>query len=189
MLKGLFGLLFSIIYQPSKAWNMLSEKQETDNENFFKSYFYPLLGIIALFSFLGVFFTRKEFEVQLALKNAISLLIAVYAGLYLASYLLSEFRFRYLGKEKDLKLCQRFVGYASAIVYALYLVLSFFPEFFFLKIFLLYTVYIVWEGATSYMGVEEKHKLKFTLLASVIIILCPFLIEKITFMLMPGLRA
>lgn len=60
-----------------------------------------------------------------------------------------------------MKLCQRFVGYSSSLMFALNIVLMLLPEFFFLRIFVLYTFYIVWEGAGPYMQVEEKIRLKF----------------------------
>ena len=45
-------------------------------------------------------------------------------------------------------------------MFALNIVLVLFPEFFFLQIFVLYTFYIVWEGAGPYMQVTEAERLK-----------------------------
>ena len=55
-------------------------------------------------------------------------------------------------------------------------------------LFVLYTFYIVWEGAGPYMRVEEKIRLKFVGTATGLILLTPWLIEVILSMLMPGLR-
>ena len=60
-------------------------------------------------------------------------------------------------------------------------------SFFFLRIFILYTFYIVWEGAGPYMGVEEKIRLKFVGFTTAIILLTPVVIEILLSMLMPGL--
>ena len=87
-----------------------------------------------------------------------------------------------------MKLCQRFVGYSSSLMFALNIVLMLLPEFFFLQIFVLYTFYIVWEGAGPYMQVEEKIRLKFVGVATGLILLMPRLIEVVLSMLMPGLR-
>ena len=57
-----------------------------------------------------------------------------------------------------------------------------------IRIFILYTVYIVWEGAESYMGVEENVKLKFVGIVSAVILLAPIIIDFLLSMLMPGLR-
>ena len=40
-----------------------------------------------------------------------------------------------------------------------------------------YIVYVVWEGVPILMGVEEKQRLKYTLLSSVLLILCPAVIQ------------
>ena len=73
-------------------------------------------------------------------------------------------------------------------MFALNIVLMLLPEFFFLRIFILYTFYIVWEGAGPYMQVEENERLKFAGITTVIILLTPAVIEFVLFMLMPGLR-
>lgn len=87
-----------------------------------------------------------------------------------------------------MKLCQRFVGYSSSLMFALNIVLMLLPEFFFLRIFILYTFYIVWEGAGPYMQVEENIRLKFVGIATAVILITPALIEFVLFLLMPGLR-
>jgi cation transport ATPase len=178
-----------LISQPAKAWITLSDKREIDNEGFYKSYLYPLFGMVALLSFVGVFLTEKNFDVQIALRNCIRFLITSFAGFYLASYFLSKVMSKVFNRPGEMRLCQRFVGYSSSLTYVLFMVLSLFPELFFLRIFLLYTIYIVWEGAIPYMAVEENNQMKFTVQAGVIVLLTPFVIEMIMFMLMPGLRS
>ena len=87
-----------------------------------------------------------------------------------------------------MKLCQRFVGYSSSLMFALNIVLMLLPEFFFLRIFVLYTfLYRMGRGRPLYAG-EEKIRLKFVGTATGLILLTPWLIEVILSMLMPGLR-
>ena len=40
-----------------------------------------------------------------------------------------------------------------------------------------YIVYVVWEGAPIVMQVEEKNRLRFTILSSLLLILCPAVIQ------------
>ena len=84
---------------------------------------YPLIGFVTVAAFLGVLFTRKEFDVELALKSSIRTLVAAFGGFYLASYLLNEIWQGWFKREKDMKLCQRFVGYSSSLMFALNIVL------------------------------------------------------------------
>ena len=190
MLKNLYEQLYRLIYRPAKSWEVLAGEKENikDNESFFKSYLYPVIGIVALLAFIGVFFHQRNFDIQLALKLTIRSTIALFAGFYMASYILSEVMVRYFSKEKCLLKCQRFVGYSSALVYVIYMVLAFFPDSNFLLLFSLYSIYMIWEGAIIYMGISDEERSKFSMVAAAIILLSPIVIERIMFLFMPGMR-
>ncbi|HCC51162.1 MAG TPA: hypothetical protein DEQ30_03180 [Porphyromonadaceae bacterium] len=188
MFKDLFNTTILLIFNPSEAWRMLAGKRTDDNEKFLSGFVYPFIGLITIAAFLGVLFTRKEFDVQIALKAAILALLSAFGGFFLASYLLNEVWRSLFKQEKNMKLCQNFVGYSSALMFSLNILLSLLPEFFFLRFFVLYTIYIVWEGAIPYMGVKEPEQLKFVSFATVIIVATPFMLEFILRLLMPGLR-
>ena len=79
------------------------------------------------------------------------------------------------------------VGYSSSLMFALNIVLTLLPEFFFLQIFVAYTFYIIWEGAGPYMGVEEKIRLKFVAITTVVTLLAPAAIQFALSLLMPGM--
>ena len=172
MYKEIFRWVIAIISQPAKAWALLAKKGEKQEE-FLSRFVYPLIGFVTVAAFLGVLFTRKEFDLELALKSSIRTLVSSFGGFYLGAYLM--------------KLWLRFVGYSSSFMFALNIVLMLLPDFFFLRIFILYTFYIVWEGAGPYMGVEEKIRLKFVGFTTAIILLTPAVIEILLSMLMPGL--
>ena len=187
MYSDIFKLVVAIISQPGKTWESLSKREE-DNEDFLSRFVYPLIGIVAVTAFLGILFTRKEFDVELALKSSIRTLVATFGGFYLASYLLNELWQGVFNRDKDMQLCQRFVGYASSLMFTLNIVLTLLPEFFFLRIFGLYTFYIVWEGAVPYMQIEEANRMKFVGYTTGLILLTPWIIEFVLSLLMPGLR-
>jgi hypothetical protein len=173
------------------AWVKLKNEQNEQNEGnetFLSRFVYPFIGLITLATFVGNFLSRRDFDLQSALKMSILSLISSIGGFFLASYLLNEIWNRFFGREKDFKLCQRFIGYSFVAVFAVDIILSLLPEFFFLKIFMLYTIYIVWEGARLYMEVDETGQLKLSLIATALIIFVPVLIEIIFRILMPGLR-
>ena len=187
MYKEIIKLVILIVSQPAKAWEMLSLK-ENKEEDFLSRFIYPLIGLVTLSAFLGVLFTRKEFDVELALKSSIKTLVSYFGGFYLAAYVLNELWLSMFKRMKDMKQWQRFVGYSSSLVYALSIILMLLPEFFFLRIFILYTVYIVWEGSGPYMEDDEPVRLKFVGVVSAVIILAPIVIDFVLSMLMPGLR-
>ena len=188
MYKNLFNTAISLIFKPSHAWKELKEKQADKSESFLSDYVYPFVGFITIAAFVGVLFTRKEFDVQTALKAAILALLSVFSGFFLASYFLNEIWHSLFHRERNLKQCMCFVGYSSSLMFALNIVLSLLPEFFFLRFFVLYTIYIVWEGAVPYMDVKESEQLKFVGFSTTIIILTPLAFELILGLMMPGLR-
>ena len=143
MYKEIFRWVIAIISQPAKAWVLLAKKGEKQEE-FLSRFVYPLIGFVTVAAFLGVLFTRKEFDLELALKSSIRTLVSSFGGFYLGAYLMNEIWQGIFKREKDLKLWLRFVGYSSSLMFALNIVLMLLPEFFFLRIFILYTFYIVW---------------------------------------------
>ncbi len=188
MYKELFKWVIAIISQPGKAWDMLTKKEDNTDE-FLNRFIYPLIGLVTATTFVGVLLTQKEFTIELALKSSIRTLVASFGGFYLGAYLLNEVWQSVFSRAKDMKLCQRFVGYSSSLMFALNIILTLLPEFFFLRIFVLYTFYIVWEGAVPYMQIEESVRLKFTAFTTFIILLTPWLIGFIISILMPNLSA
>jgi hypothetical protein len=188
MFKDLYNTTISLIFSPSKAWRDLREKRTDDNEKFLSGFVYPFIGMITLSAFLGVLFTRKEFDIQIALKSAILSLLSVFGGFFLASYLVNEMWYTLFKGRKNIKLCQNFVGYSSVLMFSLDILLRLFPEFFFLRFLLLYTIYIVWEGAIPYMDMQESEQLKFVGFSTAIIIGTPYILRFILGLLMPGLK-
>ena len=188
MYKDIIKLIIALVSCPGKTWDMLSKKEESQEE-FFSRFPYPLMGVVAVVAFVAIFLTRKEFDLQIALKSAILSLIVTFGGFFATSYLLNEIGVKWLNIAKNLKLWQRFVGYNSSVMFALNMILLLLPEFFFLRVLVLYIFYMVWEGAPIYMGTEEVTRFKFTLSTTACILAIPFIIEHVVVMLMPGLRA
>ena len=179
--------MISIILKPIEAWEELT-LQENERDTFLSQFIYPLIGMIALAAFLGILFTRKEFDFEIALKITLRTVIAVAGGFFLGAYFLNEVWKGIFDQPKDMALCRLFVGYASSLMFVLYIITALLPEFFFLHIFVLYTVYIIWEGAVVFMQVDEEDRLKFTVITAFIVIVTPFVIEHALRMLMPGFR-
>ena len=78
----------------------------------------------------------------------------------------------------NMPLTQQFAGYALVVSFLLQIVTGLLPDFRIIAWLLqFYIVYVVWEGVPILMGVEEKQRLKYTLLSSVLLILCPAVIQ------------
>ena len=114
MYKEIFRWVIAIISQPAKAWVLLAKKGEKQEE-FLSRFVYPLIGFVTVAAFLGVLFTRKEFDLELALKSSIRTLVSLVRWFYLGAYLMNEIWQGIFKREKDLKLWLRFVGYSLVV--------------------------------------------------------------------------
>jgi hypothetical protein len=62
----------------------------------------------------------------------------------------------------------------------LQIIIGLLPDFNIIALLLqFYTIYVVWEGADKLMEVEEKYRLRFTILASILLLACPMVIQVI----------
>lgn len=187
MFKELYKTTISLIIKPSIAWQELNARHTENNEKFLSDYVYPFIGMIVAATFLGELFSLKEFDLQIALKSAILDAISYFGGFFLASYLINESLVRFFHHERNMSICQRFTGYSSALMFTVTILLKLIPEFFFLQFALLYTFYIVWEGAQQYMDIDEAKQLKFVTISTIIIVATPQILASVIGLLIPGL--
>ena len=187
MYKSIIKWILAVNIQPARAWRVLAKKNK-DSQDILTSFVYPLIGILTLVAFVSVFLNRQESDTQMALKSAITILVTTFCSYYSAVYILNELGNRYFDQTKSITKWQQFIGYASSLMFAMNIVLMLIPDFFFLRAFVLYTFYVIWEGSTIFMDVKETDKVKFTGIVTVVILFSPQIIERILYWLMPGLR-
>ena len=78
----------------------------------------------------------------------------------------------------DMPLTQQFAGYALVVLFLLQIIIGILPDFNIIGLLLqFYIVYVVWEGASTLMKVEEKDRLRFTIISSILLIACPMIIQ------------
>lgn len=176
MFKKIVTLIVRIISKPEDSWHMLSTKK--DHESFLNHYLYPIFGLVALTSFVGGMWFVSGGNLQVALKSSIIDIVTVYGGYYIGSYILNETLPRF-GIPKNEPQVQQFVGYASALMYALFIILPFLSDFFVLWLFAFYTAYIVHTSYGVYIVGKEESRMHFTGVATAAILLTPAIIKLI----------
>ena len=106
------------------------------------------------------------------MKQAIIVVVAVYGGYFIASYVLNEVAEKFSLK-KNMPMFKKYVGFSSVVIYLLYLITPFFSNFIILWLLALYTVHILYIGAQYYLKVDKQNHLNFTLLSSAFILFTP----------------
>ena len=169
-----------LISSPARAWEEIH--LEEDRRKVLMDFVYPLLGLCGLAVFLGALFSLGWGEPEsyrYAMQECCAVVVSLFGGYFLAAYLMNVAGMRLFRLADDAPLMQQFAGYASVVVFLLNVVLGLFPKFPVVMALLLqfYTVYIVWEGVLKMVQIEEKDRLRFTVLFSVLLLLCPFAID------------
>lgn len=168
-----------LISSPARAWEEI--RVETDRRKVFTAFVYPLIGLCGLSVFIGSLWTMGwggPQSFQYAMTQCCSVAVSLFGGYFLAAYLINGLCVRMLFMPNDLPLAQQFAGYALVVLFLLKIVLGILPDFWIIALLLqFYTLYVVWEGSTVLMRVPDEYRLRFTVLASVLIIGCPEVIE------------
>lgn len=177
MLRKILEVIIKLVVVTPKAWTDIYKEKNTYYE-FHNHFLHPIFGVIALTSFIGGMWISRDGNLQSALKQSIISIVAVYGGYLIASYTINDLAPRF-NLEKNLLLFRKFVGYASTVIYLLYIVTPFFPNFIILWLCAIYTIYIVYTGAQYFIKVKDDRLVNFSLLASALIVFAPAAIHQL----------
>ncbi len=182
-----------MISSPAKAWEEIS--LEEDKRMGLGAFVYPMIGLCGLSVFAGVFIynignddlTSNQLF-QLAMTKCCAVFVAFFAGYFLAAKAISKMATSIFHFDCDMRQAEQLVGYSMVVPFVLKIMVGVVPAFFILKlIFQFYIIYVVWEGAKILLKMDENKSTGFTVLASLIILFCPFIIEfifnKLTYLL------
>ena len=138
----------------------------------------PVIGLLSLASFLGVIINNQGVNFQYALVEAIVTFCGAYFSIYVAGFILGELS-ETLSIEKDRQTIIKYLPFAYSAFYLTIFVTELIPELFFLKVLILYTVYLVWEQAAVVFNFEENQRVKYTAIYSLVILAVPALLFKL----------
>lgn len=177
--KELIHITLRLISSPAQAWEEI--RLEEDRRKVFTAFVYPMIGLCGLSVFIGSLLTMGwggPQSFQYAMTRCCAVAVALFGGYFLAAYLINVMGVRWMRIPDQLPLVQQFAGYALVVVFLLRIVLGILPDFQIIAILLqFYTVYIVWEGSARLLRVTDANRLRYTLMTSVVLIVCPMLIE------------
>lgn len=168
-----------LISSPARAWEEI--RLDEDKRKIFVSFAYPMIGFCGLSVFIGSLLAKGwsgPESFQYAMTQCCAVAVSLFGGYFLAAYLINGLRVRMFKMKSDILLTQQFAGYALVVVFMLQIIIGLLPDFNIIALLLqFYTVYVVWEGADKLMEVEEKYRLRFTILSSILLLACPMVIQ------------
>lgn len=177
--KELFDRTVLLISSPAKAWERIMD--EGDNKKVMSEFVYPMIGLCGLSVFIGTFIgnTAGASAFQIAMTRCCATFVSLFGGFFLAAYLINLLGKHFFGREEELELNQRFVGYAMVVTFVLEAISGLFSISLLHWVLQFYTVFVVYEGARTLMDVKEKDLTRYSLIASLIVIVCPGLIANV----------
>ena len=177
--KDLFRQIIAILSAPGKAWDEIVGREK--ERNVVSSFVYPMIALCSLAKFIGVFIGRDIVPdvFQMALTRCCAVAVALFGGFFLAVYLLDKMSQFWLKKKESITKIQVFVGYSMTVTFVLDVVSGLFSLEILHWILQIYTIVIVFEGARRLMNIPESRLTLYTLAVTIIILLCPALIELI----------
>lgn len=177
--KDLFQIALQLISSPARAWEEI--RLEEDKRKVFTAFVYPMIGLCGLSVFIGSLITMGwggPQSFQFAMTQCCAVAVSLFGGYFLAAYLINSLCVNMLKMDNDVPLAQQFAGYALVVLFLLKIVIGILPDFKIIALLLqFYIVYVVWEGSARVMQVVEKDRLRFTILSSILLIVCPAAIE------------
>lgn len=168
-----------LISSPAKAWDEISV--EADRQKVMSAFVYPMIGLCGLSVFIGTFIgnTAGASAFQIAMTRCCATFVSLFGGYFLAAYVMNKLGNKLLGRGDQYELNQQFVGYSMVVTFVLDIISGLFSISILHWILQFYTVFVVFEGARTLMGVEEKSLTRYTLITSVIVIVCPAFIKMV----------
>ena len=178
--KNLLHITLLLISSPARAWEEI--RLQGDRRQVFTAFVYPMIGLCGLSVFIGALWTNGWGGPQC------SVAVSLFGGYFLSAWLMDKLRVRLLRAQADLPRMWQFAGYGMVVFFLLKIVLGILPEFQIIALVAqFYTLYVVWEGSRVLLEADDSRRLSFTLLAFVLLVGCPMLVEwvfnELTFML------
>ena len=177
--KSLFHTALLLISSPARAWEEI--RLEEDRRTVFTAFVYPMIGLCGLSVFIGSLLLKGwsgPESFQYAMTQCCAVAVSLFGGYFLAAYLINALRVRLFMQDDDINLTRQFAGYAMVVPFLLQIIIGVLPDFNIIAMLLqFYIVYVVWEGSRSLMEVEEKDRLRFTVISSILQIVCPAVIQ------------
>ena len=175
--KELFHRVVALLSSPAKEWEEIAKNRE--ERLVLSGFVYPMIGLCGLSEFLGTFIGRDFLpEVfQLALTRCCGVAVSLFIGFFLASYLVKLINERWFDCQKTEEEIQVFVGYSLVVTFVLQIISGLFSILIIHWILQIYTLFVVFEGARKMMNIPETSITKYTIVATLVILLSPALID------------
>ena len=171
--KALFNRVSVLLSSPAKAWVEIDSEKGAGRV--MSEFVYPLIGLCGLAVFIGTFLgnTAGVGVFPVAMQLCCGVFVALFGGFFLASYLVNQLGMKLFGLDDQFDRSQQLVGYSMVVLFALHILCGLLSIDLLRWILQFYTLSVVYEGARTLMGIPEAQLTRYTIIMSIIILICP----------------
>jgi len=177
--KFLLHIAFLLISNPAKAWEEIRMRPNIREVSF--EYVYPMIGFSALSVFIGAIWEHgwgSAEDYQYAMMMCAGVVVSLFGAYFLSAYLINMVRVKMLDQRDDMLLSLQFAGYSMTVIFLLQILTGILPNLGIISMMLqFYTIYLVWEGSEKLLDLADDKRTIFTVVASVILLVCPWLLR------------
>ena len=172
-LKHLLQLLIS----PENGWEDISH-QGRDAKRLALEGLYPLLGITAISTFIGLFYD-PDLNLTIALQGSIVTFVQYFVTYFIAIFIFSAYLGKYVEGELNEKRNMTFITYSIATLALIKIIENCIPiELSLLQFLPVYVAVIMWKGS-RYMAIKRNKAGQYIILTITSIIIPVYLIKYI----------
>lgn len=175
MYKSLAFRLRNLLVAPVAEWQRIHRESSPFND-MLSSFALPMIGLVTLATFISHLINQQAFIFELALKKALLMFMTLFAGLFIAWYLVYRLM-PYFHLVSSRELSAKLTIYSSAPLYAVSLVTALIPEFFFIQILAFYSFYLTWTGIRNLPGPGQDRKFLFSIIIAFLVLVLPFVVR------------
>lgn len=180
--KELFNRTYQLLRHSNSEWEAITSAEE-DSQKTLNDFVLPMAGLCALAAFLGIIFTKVNFE--RALIEAIISLGKSFGGVYFSFFVLQETAKKF-GLERNKTHFLQLAGYSYSVIFVIDIITNLIPELFFLNFMKIYIFYVVWEGVSFCTSIPEEKRTSYVIFAAAVLLISSIIINKALYFFLPG---
>ncbi len=183
-LFNIFNRSWELMLSTSSAWNTIEQEDNSKNQ-VVRQFIYPWIIICTILVMTFDMVYSSGSIIKTGFISALTTVIAYAGAFYTANYL----SFRFLNQKFADKYTkhenEKIIAYSFTIIFIIKIITSAIPSLFFLKILNIYTIYLVWDACRAILKLDEEERGNYVLITTGLILLCPFIFNKILGAMLP----
>jgi hypothetical protein len=184
--KSIYSRTKNLIISPASEWKTIAD-EPVNGVKVLKEYALPFILLCMGGAFWGTLLLVRGFVIEKAFQIAIITFVSHFLTIFIALGIMFAM-VESFGIERNRDRILTFICYALSLTFVISFTTKLLPELWFLRIGILYTAYIVWEGVTPIFGISNEDKSPFVVFTTLLLLVINFATYFLLKILLPGVN-